>query len=87
MIFNVILGIIGFLLNGVASLLPTISIFPTNLATDLSAFMASINGWSWLFPVSTVVTIFGILVLLVMAEFTYFVAMYVLSLVHSTLRG
>jgi len=87
MIFNVILGIIGFLLNGVASLLPTITIFPTGLQTSLATFMGEVNGWSWLFPVSTIITIFGILVLLVLAEFTYFVAMYVLSIIHATVRG
>jgi len=87
MIFNIVLGIIGWLLNGVASLLPNITIFPTGLATNLATFMGQINGWSWLFPVSTIVQIFGILVILVLAEFTYFVAMYILSLVHSTLRG
>lgn len=87
MIFNVILGIVGFLLNGVASLLPAITIFPTNLQVSLAGFMGQINGWSWLFPVSTIVQIFGLLVILVLAEFTYFVAMYILSLIHATVRG
>lgn len=87
MIFNVILGIITFLLNGVATLLPTITVFPTGLDTSLATFMGEVNGWSWLFPVATVVQIFGLLVLLVLAEFTYFVAMYVLSIIHATVRG
>lgn len=87
MIFNVILGIIGFLLNQVASVLPSITIYPTGLQTSLATFMGQVNGWSWLFPVATIVQIFGILVLLVLAEFTYFVAMYILSIVHATVRG
>jgi len=87
MIFNVVLTVITFLINGISTILPTISIFPTNLQISLATFMGEINGWSWLFPVDTLLQVFSILVILVLAEFTYFVAMYVLSIIHATIRG
>lgn len=87
MIFNFILAVVAFLINGVAAILPEFTIFPTSLASQIAAFMGYINGWSWLVPISTLVTIMGILVVLVLVEFTYFVAMYVLGLIHASIRG
>jgi len=87
MIFNFILVIVSFMINGVASILPTFTIFPDGLAAQIGTFMGYINGWSWLVPVGTLVTIMGILVILVLVEFTYFVAMYVLSIIHASVRG
>jgi len=86
MIFDFILNIVAFLLNGVSALLPTITVFPATLATQLASFVAYVNGWSWIFPVSTLFTIFGILVILVLAEFTYFVAMYILGIIHASIK-
>lgn len=90
MITDFAFSIISWFLGGLASVLsalPQITIFPAGLATSLASFVAYINGWSWLFPVSTLLTVFGILVLLVVAEFTYFVSMYIFSLIHASLRG
>jgi len=87
MIFNFILAVVSFLITGVATILPEFTIFPTSLAAQIATFMGYINGWSWLVPVSTLVTIMGILVILVLVEFTYFVAMYVLGLIHASIRG
>jgi len=86
MIFDFILSVVAFLIRGVANLLPTISVFPTTLAADLASLMAYVNGWSWLFPISTLMTIIAILVIVVLAEFTYFVAMYVLGIVHASIK-
>jgi len=87
MIFDFMIAVVSFLLNGVASVLPTYTIFPTSLAAQVASFMGYVNGWSWLIPIPTIVTILGILVVLVLVEFTYFVAMYVLGIIHATIRG
>jgi len=87
MIFNFVLALVAFLINGIASILPSFTIFPTSLAAQVATFMGYVNGWAWLIPVSTIVQIMGILVVLVLVEFTYFVAMYVLGLIHATIRG
>jgi len=87
MIFDFVLAVVAFLINGVAALLPTFVVFPTGLATQIASLVAYINGWSWIFPVSTLMTIFGILVLLVFVEFVYFTSMYVISLIHASIKG
>jgi len=87
MIFNFILAVVAFMINGVAAILPTITIFPAGLIASLATFTSYVNGWSWLFPISTLYTVLGILVVLVLAEFLYFVGMYVLSIVHASIRG
>jgi len=87
MIFDFLIAVITFLLNGVASILPTYVIFPTSLASQVASFMGYVNGWSWLIPIPTIISIMAILVFLVLAEFTYFVAMYVLGIIHATIRG
>jgi len=86
MILNVVLGAVSFLITGVAALLPTYTIFPA-LASQVATFMGYVNGWDWLVPIDTLVAVMGVLVLLVLVEFTYFVAMYVLSVIHASIRG
>jgi len=87
MIFNFVLAVISFLLTGIASILPTFVIFPDGLAAQIATFMGYINGWSWLVPVDTLISITGVLVILVLVEFSYFVSMYVLSIIHASIRG
>jgi hypothetical protein len=87
MIVDFILGVVSYLIAGVTFLLPTITVFPTSLAADIASLMAYINGWSWLFPVDTLLVVFGILVLLVFVEFLYFTSMYIFSIIHASLRG
>lgn len=87
MIFDFMIAVMSFLLNGIAAILPSFTIFPGSLAAQISSFMGYVNGWSWLVPIPTIVTIMGVLVFLVLAEFTYFVAMYVLGMIHATIRG
>jgi len=87
MIFDFMIAVMTFLLNGVASLLPSYTIFPSSLAVQIASFMGYVNGWSWLIPVPTIMQIMAILIVLVLVEFTYFVAMYVLGIIHATIRG
>lgn len=87
MIFNFILAVVSFLINGIASILPTFSVFPQGLGTSLPIFMAHVNGWNWLVPIGTLQAVFFVLVVLVLLEFTYFVATYVLSIIHASIRG
>lgn len=82
MIFNVLLAIIGFIIGGVASIMPTISIFPSDLGSNISTVVAGAYGWSWLFPVGTVIAVIGVLIILVASEFTFYAAMYVLKLIR-----
>jgi len=87
MIFNFLIAVVIFLIDGISAVLPSYTLFPTSLAVQISSFMGYVNGWSWLIPVPTIVTILGILVVLVLVEFTYFVAMYILGIIHATIRG
>jgi len=87
MIFDFMIAVMKFLLDGIAAVLPSYTIFPTSLGAQIASFMGYVNGWSWLIPIPTILTIMGILVILVLVEFTYFVAMYVLGLIHATIRG
>jgi len=86
MIFDFVLSIVAFLLRGITALLPSFVVFPATVPSQLSSFMSYLSGWSWIFPVSTLFTIFGILVILVLAEFIYFTAMYVLSIIHASIK-
>jgi len=86
MIFDFVLNVIAFLLAGLARILPTISVFPTGLSADIATFMESIYGWSWLFPVSTVLTVFSLIVLLVFAEFVFFTTMYIFGIIHASIK-
>lgn len=87
MIFDFMIAVMKFLLDSIASVLPTYTLFPDSLAVQIASFMGYVNGWSWLIPIPTIITIMGILVILVLVEFTYFVAMYVLGIIHATIRG
>jgi len=87
MIPDFLLGVVAFMLNGVASILPSITIFPTTLATQINTFVSYINGWSWLFPINTLFAVIGIMIALVAVEFLYFSTMFILNLIHRTLRG
>jgi len=87
MILNFFIAIMKFFIDGIANILPSYTLFPTSLSSQIATFMGYINGWSWLIPVPTIVAILGILIVLVFVEFTYFVAMYVLGVIHSTIRG
>jgi len=82
MIFNVFLAIISFILAGVTAILPSISLFPSNLASNISTIVASAYGWSWLFPVGTIISLIGILILVVASEFSFYTTMYVLKLIR-----
>jgi len=86
MIFDFIINVISFLINALAGALPTITVFPVGLATQISTFVAYAQSWDWIFPVDTIFTILGILVFMVFAEFVYFTGMYVLSIIHATVR-
>jgi len=87
MIFDFMIAVMRFLLDGIAAILPTYTLFPSSLAVQIASFMGYVNGWSWLIPIPTIMTIMAILVILVLVEFTYFVAMYVLGVIHATIRG
>lgn len=87
MILDFFISIITWLLLGIASILPEYTIFPTSLASQIASFVGYVNGWSWLIPVNTLFTVMAILVVLVFVEFMYFVAMYVLGLIHASVRG
>jgi len=87
MIFDFILSVVTFLINGVVALLPTYTVFPNSLAAQIATFMGYVNGWGWLIPIPTLVAVMGILVLLVLVEFTYFTTMYIFSIIHASVRG
>jgi len=87
MIFGVILSIVSFIINGLTAILPTITVFPADLGTNIGTFVGYTYGWGWIFPVGTMYTVFGLIVLLVLVEFTYFTAMYVFSIIHASIRG
>jgi len=87
MIFDFVLNVVSFLLRSLGVVLPTYTVFPTSLAGNISTLMAYINGWSWIFPVSTLMSVFAVIVLLVFVEFVYFTTMYVFSLIHASIKG
>lgn len=82
MIFNVFFAVLAFIVQGVAALLPSITIFPVTLSSNIATVVSSAYGWSWIFPVGTIITMIGILVIVVAAEFTFYAAMYVLKLIR-----
>jgi hypothetical protein len=83
MIFDVILAIIAFILTGVAIVLPVINLFPAGLSADISSIVSSMYGWSWIFPIGTIITLIGVLVAVVAAEFAFYAAIYVLKLIRN----
>lgn len=87
MIFNFVLAVVSFLINGIAAILPSITVFPASINTGIASIMAFLNGWSWLFPIDTLLNIIGVFVIVVLLEFTYFVALFVLGLIHTSIRG
>ena len=87
MIFSVVLSIVSFLVNGLVAILPTVTVFPAGLATKVGTFVGYTYGWGWLFPVGTLYTVFAMIVLLVLVEFTYFISMYIFSIIHASVRG
>lgn len=86
MIFDFILNVVAFLLTSLSRILPTITIFPADLAPDIAQFMIYVFGWSWLFPVSTLLYLFSIIVLLVFAEFIFFTTMYIFGIIHASVK-
>jgi len=82
MIFNVLLALLAFMIQGVAAILPTLTIFPADLPTNIATVVASAYGWSWIFPIGTIITMIGLLILVATTEFTFFAAMYVLKLIR-----
>jgi len=86
MIFDFILNVVAFLLASLTAILPTVTVFPVSLAGDISTFMTYVYGWSWIFPVSTVITVLGLIVLLVFAEFLYFTTMYIFGMIHASIK-
>jgi len=86
MIIDFALLIVSFLLNALAAILPSFQIFPATLAGQISDFIQSIYGWAWIFPVGPMMFIFLVIVFLVFAEFVFFTTMYVLSIIHSSVK-
>jgi hypothetical protein len=86
MIFDFILNVVSFFLNRLALILPSYNLFPPTLATDIRVVMTYINSWSWMFPVDILMTIIAAIILLVFVEFTYFAAMFVFSIIHSSIK-
>jgi len=86
MILDFVLNVVAFLLTTLARILPTVTVFPTSLAPDIATFMTYVYGWSWLFPVSTLLTIFSLIVLLVFAEFLFFTTMYIFGVIHASIK-
>lgn len=86
MIFDFVLNVIAFLLNGLAAILPTYKVFPSSLAGDVGTFMEYVNGWSWLFPTGTLIAVLAVIVLVVFVEFIYFTTMYIFGLIHASIK-
>jgi len=82
MIFNIFLAIISFVVQGVASILPTITLFPSDLPAGIANIVSSAYGWNWIFPVGTIIALIGALIILGAAEFSFYAAMYVLKLIR-----
>lgn len=87
MIVDAILSVVGWLINAIASILPTLSLYPSDLPSNISSLVTYVNTWNWLFPVSTIMTVLALFIIVVLAEFTYFTAMYIFSIIHATVRG
>jgi len=81
MILDIILSVVSFLINGLASILPTFTIFPTTLSIGIATVMGFISGWAWLIPVNVVMAVFAVLVLLGAAEFAFLSGMFVLRFI------
>jgi len=87
MILNFFFQVVAWLINAVATILPTFSLYPSGLAANITTVVTYLNGWNWIFPVGTVMAVLALFILVVFAEFTYFTAMYVFSIIHATIRG
>jgi len=87
MIIDFFLNVVAYLLQAVVNVLPTFTIFPESLPTLITNFLSPVFGWNWLFPTPVILIVLSIIIVVVFAEFTFFITMYVLSLIHSTIRG
>lgn len=83
MILDFAFNVVAFILDGIAFVLPQITIFPQNLGTNIGTFVAYIYGWSWIAPVGTIITVFALMLVMLFAEFTYFSGMYVLRMIRA----
>jgi len=69
--------IVGFLIKLFAAfvsfligLLPVVA-FPSGIATAITTVMGYVNALSWLFPVSTLITVLGIMITYEIGIFTF----------------
>lgn len=63
MIVTGLISIIAWIVGGIAFLLPTGSLLPTNFAELIGDLFDYVYGWDWLFPVSTLLLVFRSIIL------------------------
>jgi len=87
MILTFFLNVVSFLLLGLFTVLPNISIIPAGTVALISNLAAYVNGWAWLFPTGTIFSIIAIILIVMFAEFTFHSSIYILNFIVKVTRG
>jgi len=68
MITSALISLLGWIILGVAFVLPTGTFLPTNFADTITDVIEYAYGWDWLVPMSTVFSVFSAIVIFFVAE-------------------
>jgi len=80
MITGALISLLAWVITGAAFLLPSGTFLPVNFADLLSDVIEYAYGWDWILPMGTVFSIFGVIIIFMVAEFAWKGAKYMVAL-------
>jgi len=84
MIVYYLLKLIYFLFFGLVSLLPASDGLPNSVSTALFSFVSFAHSFDWLFPVNTLLTVFGIVMAVTLAMNIWHFVRYIVGVVRGS---
>jgi len=87
MIFVILFIIADFLVKVLVAIMSTVTFIPAQAFSYAQTFLQYIYPWSWLVPIQTVLTIVGILIGIVYAEFIFHSTLFFFWLARNTINS
>lgn len=72
MIIDMVLQALVMLLIFICALISTFIAIPASIFAGAGAFFGSMWGWNWIFPVDTLVVVYGIVIAVAWAEIMFY---------------
>lgn len=80
MIVTAFITILGSVIRGIALILPSGTLLPTNFSDMIGDVIQYTWGWDWIIPVGSLLAVFGAGVVFLLAEFAWRGGRYLIAL-------